>query len=330
MSGSERMIDLLTVAERRAMFEIDDYRPTAWVIADSSCGRADLVAAGQAAGLRITQQFAVATSLPALTTRPDDVLVLADLNGDMDIDAQDDALCLLDRIDMQAFDARSPAIVSFGSSSIDVVAARVTAPFANLLCAPTHADIALAIGLANRPVGQHLAEADSTADAVRLQRLADEVARIARVLAGLAEPGLPSTTAVSDGLIGYRAAPVEARRVATSVRAEDVRTILRLRRQRDRLFGGELFADPAWDMMLDLLAARIERLKVAVSSLCIAAAVPPTTALRWIRTLTELGIFVRVADPTDGRRVFIELSDAAAATVLAFIGEAKQAGSAIV
>ena len=106
--------------------------------------------------------------------------------------------------------------------------------------------------------------------------------------------------------------------------------MLRLRRQRDHLFAGELFADPAWDMMLDLMASRIERLKVAVSSLCIAAAVPPTTALRWIRTLTVLGIFVRVADPTDGRRVFIELSDAAANAVLNFLGEAKRMGAALV
>lgn len=82
--------------------------------------------------------------------------------------------------------------------------------------------------------------------------------------------------------------------------------------------------------MLDLMIARIERLRVAVSSLCIAAAVPATTALRWIKTLTETGIFVRVDDPTDRRRVFIELSDDAANTVLGLLGEAKQAGVATV
>nr|WP_280638933.1 MarR family winged helix-turn-helix transcriptional regulator [Sphingomicrobium aestuariivivum] len=39
-----------------------------------------------------------------------------------------------------------------------------------------------------------------------------------------------------------------------------------------------------------------------------AAAVPATTALRWIKTLTDKKLFVRRADPHDGRRVFVELS----------------------
>jgi hypothetical protein len=41
----------------------------------------------------------------------------------------------------------------------------------------------------------------------------------------------------------------------------------------------DLFADPGWDILLDLYAARQEGKQVSVSSLCIAAAVPPTTAL---------------------------------------------------
>ena len=64
-------------------------------------------------------------------------------------------------------------------------------------------------------------------------------------------------------------------------------------------------------MLLDLYAARLERQPVSVSSLCIAAAVPATTALRWIKTMTDAGIFLREADPQDGRRIFIALSDGA-------------------
>ena len=60
--------------------------------------------------------------------------------------------------------------------------------------------------------------------------------------------------------------------------------------------------------MLDLLQAEISHLRVSVSSLCIAAAVPATTALRWLKTLVSQGIFVRRADPHDGRRVFVELA----------------------
>jgi hypothetical protein len=42
---------------------------------------------------------------------------------------------------------------------------------------------------------------------------------------------------------------------------------------RARFFQEELFADPAWDMLLDLLQAEIAQHRVPVSSLCIAAAV---------------------------------------------------------
>src|SRR3546814_1843272 len=44
-------------------------------------------------------------------------------------------------------------------------------------------------------------------------------------------------------------------------------------------------SDPAWDMLLDLyLAAERNTRPVSISSLCIASAVPATTALRWIKT----------------------------------------------
>lgn len=85
--------------------------------------------------------------------------------------------------------------------------------------------------------------------------------------------------------------------------------MLRQRRMREQFFPADMFADPAWDMLLDLYAARLERQPVSVSSLCIAAAVPATTALRWIKTMTDAGLFLREADPHDGRRIFIALAD---------------------
>jgi hypothetical protein len=90
-----------------------------------------------------------------------------------------------------------------------------------------------------------------------------------------------------------------------------VRRLIRLRRDRDRHFPADLFGDPAWDMLLDLVAARMEGVDVAVSSLCVAAAVPTTTALRWVRSLSEAGVLVRRTDPGDARRAFITLSDQA-------------------
>ena len=82
-----------------------------------------------------------------------------------------------------------------------------------------------------------------------------------------------------------------------------------------------MFADPAWDMLLDLLQAEIAQHRVPVSSLCIAAAVPATTALRWIKTMTDAGLFRRRSDPHDGRRVFVELSPTASEALRRYFKE---------
>lgn len=310
------------------LIDINDVRPAVWIVADNAENLAAMQAAAEGGGARVSRTMRLEEAASVMSERPCETLLMLDLAEE----ANAAEARMLDRVDIAATDHLHPAVVSFPMSALDRVTAQVSAPFANLLCARSMAERAAAIGLSRVPVHMHLQEVDSSADAIRLQQLAEEVGRIARVFSSFsgAEPA-DRQTAVSDGLIGYRAGPATPRAKSPQViRADDIRAMLRLRRQRDHMFAGELFADPAWDMMLDLMAARIERLKVAVSSLCIAAAVPPTTALRWIRTLTDLGIFVRVADPTDGRRVFIELSEAAATKVLDFLGEAKRVGAALV
>ncbi|WP_428678664.1 MarR family transcriptional regulator [Sphingopyxis sp.] len=165
----------------------------------------------------------------------------------------------------------------------------------------------------------------------RIDRLQEEVARISRLLGELAgqRGGLTGTPAAYapanedyDDYAGQVRAPgrdfaamprsfVPEERTIDRQRAKAVRRMLRQRRMREQYFPADLFADPAWDMLLDLYAARLERQPVSVSSLCIAAAVPATTALRWIKTMTDAGLFLREADPLDGRRIFIALSESA-------------------
>lgn len=93
-------------------------------------------------------------------------------------------------------------------------------------------------------------------------------------------------------------------------KAELARRLYRERREREQLLPPQIFAEPAWDMLLDLYASHHLGRSVAVSSLCIAAAVPATTALRWIKTMVDAGLFVREADSKDGRRIHILLSEA--------------------
>ena len=87
-----------------------------------------------------------------------------------------------------------------------------------------------------------------------------------------------------------------------------VRAVQRRRRGREAFFEGELFADPAWDMLLELYGSFLEQRRIAISSLCVAAHVPATTALRWICKLEHDGLAVRKDDPSDGRRSWIELT----------------------
>jgi DNA-binding MarR family transcriptional regulator len=90
---------------------------------------------------------------------------------------------------------------------------------------------------------------------------------------------------------------------------------------RAKYFDAELFADPAWDMLLDLTAARVEHTRVSVTSLCIASGVPPTTALRWIGQMAEAGLLARVEDETDRRRAFIVLTDKAVDAMARYFAE---------
>src|SRR5690348_16832677 len=59
-----------------------------------------------------------------------------------------------------------------------------------------------------------------------------------------------------------------------------VRAIIAARAARQRHFDGDLFADPAWDILLALYVLRCEQRRTSVSKLCISIGVPMTTGLR--------------------------------------------------
>ena len=98
-------------------------------------------------------------------------------------------------------------------------------------------------------------------------------------------------------------------RVESGSRAQLVRAIARARRRRSELFAPELFADPAWEMLLELYINELEQTRISVTSLCIASGVPATTALRWISRLCVKGLASRRKDPHDARRAWIELTE---------------------
>lgn len=84
---------------------------------------------------------------------------------------------------------------------------------------------------------------------------------------------------------------------------------LKARQSRSRYLPRDLFGEPAWDMLLDLMRARHIEEAVSVTSLCIASAVPPSTALRHMAALERHGLLKRAGDITDGRRVIVTITD---------------------
>jgi DNA-binding MarR family transcriptional regulator/DNA-binding NarL/FixJ family response regulator len=264
--------------------------------------------------------YTLSEGIAALAERAAPDVAIVDISA-----TTETALALLATIDALADAGALIAIVIFARDCIDAVAARIGSTRVTLLCEPSPAERIAAIGFAVEGGRSGVLETGN-ATAPGLQSLADEVARIARALAALAED-TPRASGIgdmlSDGLVGYRAEPPTPGSNSTAVGAGEVRAMIKVRRLRERYLPPALFGEPAWDILLDLCAARIERTRVAVSSLCIAAAVPPTTALRTIRTMTEQGLLNRVADATDKRRVFIELAEPTAAAMQAYIAAAR-------
>ncbi|MCB2079774.1 MAG: winged helix DNA-binding protein [Novosphingobium sp.] len=81
------------------------------------------------------------------------------------------------------------------------------------------------------------------------------------------------------------------------------------RRYRDQIFADpSLFGEPTWDILLDLMTSEMKGRKLSVTSACIGACVPSTTALRWLSVLENKGLVTRENDRKDGRRAFIRIS----------------------
>jgi DNA-binding MarR family transcriptional regulator len=242
-----------------------------------------------------------------------------------------DVMCR--QIDQLVANRKTVKLIAAPLDQIDSLARHMSDQALTLMCEPSVADRALALGLALDHTDPVLTDGATELESARLRRLAEEVARIARTLSSLSatapiSPGY--STGVGDMVSSFRSEPAYDLIATDQPDAGDLRLMIRLRRLRDQFFDATLFADPAWDMLLDLMAARAERVQVAVSSLCIAAAVPPTTALRWIKSMTDAGLLERVADPDDGRRIFIQLSETAAAAMVRYLSAAKRLGGAAI
>lgn len=312
-----------------------DSRPSALLICDDENERSELAEIIDGAGARLLGTVDVSGAADRLERIAAVRLII------VHVKEESPALSsLLLRIGHMAELDGTSALICVPLTVLDEAFATLPSEGVSLLCTPDKVEFAATLALAVQPAPQAaLHDIGRESEAVRLQRLSEEVSRIARTLASLSGrrddgPSSPADDMPALAEAGRNYAPEPdleplRGRPAPPVTAREIRDMLRLRRLRDQFFQGELFADPAWDMLLDLMAARLSGQRVSVSSLCIAAAVPATTALRWIRALTDNGLFLRQADPQDGRRVFIALSDKAAEAMTNYFTNARRSVKAL-
>ncbi len=95
------------------------------------------------------------------------------------------------------------------------------------------------------------------------------------------------------------------------------------RRRLYALFGRRLFCDPSWDILLELFVSTLEGRKVTVSTACMAACAPTTTALRHIAYLVQEGLVVRRPHPADARSTYLELTSQAITRLTQYFNESN-------
>jgi DNA-binding MarR family transcriptional regulator len=214
-------------------------------------------------------------------------------------------------------------VVCCDLAQLDLVAGALLLTDVQFLCEPDMVERVAALLVATRLDDPTAPGAVRETDSEKLSRLNDELARLVDLLARLA-PSEPRPGGLADRTSGFGAPPPESGE--NPVDPAEVRRVIRARRLRDKAFGPGLFEDPAWDILLDLFAASLERSEVSVSSLCIAAAVAPTTALRWVGRMTAAGLLVRQHDPFDRRRALMSLSDRATAAMRSYVAMLRAQG----
>ena len=270
-----------------------------------------------ALGGQVARHLPNGAELSSLEDHAGQPLLIVDLTGEDEVSAD-----WLDRVDQAASLRDRPLIVAFARAHIDLVAATCVRADAQLLCEPEAAEWIAALAIASRDNGgATLGERVGESESARLQRLNAEVARIAEVVARLSRQSEATRRRQGEQHVQPFTTPLPQ----FDLSAGQVREVIRARRLRDRFFEAGMFEDPAWDMLLDLLAAQLERAQVSVSSLCIAAAVPPTTALRWITKLTDAGLLEREADPFDKRRAYLKLSAAGGQAMQRYVAAVREA-----
>ena len=288
--------------------------PARVAIYGENAGQREQIAADLGgAGFRTIDGGSIAALLEGpIALLGDVVLVDCAVRGRSGLDAL--MLAGLARLDMRVARSGAKLIVATSMAALDDVFAVLDQSFPQILVDPGRAERVVAVGRVMGEAGAARVREMAEEDRLALLRLSQQVEAIAHSLDRISQPDSAGATSLSEFKRDYRgaeAAPSGFGAVGQPQLPDPhmVRQVIANRQARGKFFDPALFGDPAWDMLLDLTAAHGEGVQVSVTSLCIAAGVPATTALRWLTQMVESGIFVRVPDPADRRRAFIALSE---------------------
>lgn len=287
---------------------------TVTILSDRDAPREEMRGDAEGAGFRVLECCSLEEFASGSSGALGD-LVLVDCRS---MDAQ--TLAFLSRLDLRAAKSGAQMVVSTIMETLDAVFGCFALSGAQILVDSGRAERVIAIGRVLAQVPNLRLRELSETDRLMLLRLTEQVGRMAQRIEGLsgqifagrsADGGAFRFESPTQGFTGHddnQRVPGRDR-VPQLPPPEAIRQLIHQRQLRMNFFDADLFADPAWDILLDLAAARAERQKVSVTSLCIAAGVPATTALRWIGQMVDADLLLRIPDPHDGRRAHIALAD---------------------
>jgi len=150
-----------------------------------------------------------------------------------------------------------------------------------------------------------------TAGARELQQIADTAKALAEDMRRTIEQD-SSSRRESAG-----AAQGAARPEDSSLRT--LKLLQKLQEARSSIFGEAVMPEPAWEMLAELMRARLAGQHLSVTSLALSSKSPMTTALRRIEDLIQGGLAARMPDPTDRRRTYVELTPEGMARMQLFL-----------
>jgi DNA-binding MarR family transcriptional regulator len=75
-----------------------------------------------------------------------------------------------------------------------------------------------------------------------------------------------------------------------SLTEDHILSVLLVRRARSAILGEQLFSDPAWDILLELYAARLGDREVSLEDVARSIDTPESTTKRWVKALEERGL----------------------------------------